>query len=106
MGGCRSNPPIVLFFLPSKSVIIYVLQKLKGEKMEVKKTRGRPKKFLEPTYTQSFRIGQNLKEFYNQLEHANQFMIDTITSTPEFQSFLAQKRQKESKNQPSLFKEQ
>lgn len=74
--------------------------------MEAKKTRGRPKKFLEPTYTQSFRIGQTLKEFYNQLEHANQFMIDTITNTPEYKAFIAKREAEQYKDQPSLFKEE
>lgn len=49
--------------------------------MEAKNKVGRPKK--EPTYTKSFRIDKALKDFYNEIEHANKFMIDTIKNTPE-----------------------
>lgn len=65
---------------------------------------GRPRKFLETTYTQSFRVGKTLKEFYNEIEHANQFMIDTITNTPEYKAFIAKRAEQEKSNQPSLFK--
>lgn len=66
---------------------------------------GRPRKFLEPTFTQSFRVEKTLKEFYNEIEHANQFMIDTITNTPEYKAFIAKKEAEQYKDQPSLFKE-
>lgn len=32
---------------------------------------------------QSFRIDKALKYFYNEIEHANKFMIDTIKNIPE-----------------------
>ena len=65
--------------------------------MEVKKNKcGRPRK--EPTYTQSFRVSKNLKEFYNKIEHANKFMVDTITNTPEYQAFIAKRAEKDSKD--------
>ena len=71
--------------------------------METRKKNkgGRPKK--EPTYTQSFRVSKNLKEFYNKIEHANKFMIDTITNTPEYKAFISDKAEQENEKQPSLF---
>ena len=71
--------------------------------METRKKNkgGRPRK--EPTYTQSFRIDKTLKEFYKEIGHANKFMIDTITNTPEYKAFIAKRAEQEDTNQPSLF---
>lgn len=71
--------------------------------METRKKNkgGRPRK--EPTYTQSFRVDKTLKEFYNEIGHANKFMIDTIRNTPEYKAFIAKRAEQEDTNQPSLF---
>ncbi len=63
---------------------------------------GRPRK--DPTFTQSFRVSESLKAFYNEIEHANKFMIDTITNTPEYKAFIAKREAEQYKDQPSLFK--
>lgn len=77
--------------------------------MEVKRGRGRPKgskgvKTKPPTFTQSFRVSESLKAFYDEIEHANKFMIDTITNTPEYKAFIAKREAEQHKDQPSLFK--
>lgn len=63
---------------------------------------GRPRK--DPTFTQSFRVSESLKAFYNEIEHANKFMIDTITNTPEYKAFIAKREAEQYKDQPNLFK--
>lgn len=71
--------------------------------METPKNKGgRPRK--EPTYTKSFRFNKLIKDFYNEIEHANNFTISAITNTPEFKAFLAKRKEQETINQPSLFK--
>lgn len=73
--------------------------------METPKNKGgRPRKYGESTYTQSFRVPKTLKDFYDEIEHANKFMVDTITNTPEFKAFLAKRKEQEAINQPNLFK--
>lgn len=63
---------------------------------------GRPRK--EPTFTKGFRFNHSFRNFFSDLENANQFLIDTITNTPEYKAFLAKKQEQEQVNQPSLFK--
>lgn len=63
---------------------------------------GRPRK--EPTFIQTLRINRPLKDFCNELESANRFMIDLITNTPEYKAFIAKREAEQYKDQPSLFK--
>lgn len=63
---------------------------------------GRPRK--DPTFIQSFRIQQNIKDFCQSLDSANKFFIDTITNTPEYKAFIAKREAEQYKDQPSLFK--
>ncbi|WP_104746750.1 hypothetical protein [Helicobacter bilis] len=62
---------------------------------------GRPRK--EPTYTQTFRVNQNLKEFCESLENKSQFINEMLTKTKEYEAFMANKAEQENINQPSLF---
>lgn len=63
---------------------------------------GRPRK--DPTFTKGFRFHQSFKVFFAGLENANQFLIDTITNTPEYKAFIAKREAEQYKDQPNLFK--
>lgn len=72
---------------------------------EVKRGRGRPKgsRKKAPTFVKSFRVDMSLKDFYNEIDNANKFMIDTIKNTPEYKAFIAKRAEQKDINQPSLF---
>ena len=67
---------------------------------------GRPRKYGEQTSIQSLRVSQTIKSFCQSLDNANNFLIDTITNTPEYKAFIAKREAEQYKNQPSLFKEE
>ena len=51
---------------------------------------GRKKQ--EPTFIKSIRVNQDTKEFLEQLENANLFVIQLLEDTAEFKKFIAQKK--------------
>lgn len=67
---------------------------------EVKRGRGQPRK--RPTFTKSLRVEQDIKEFLESLENANQFLVSQIKSSKEFQDFLAKKQEQDLSKYPSL----
>lgn len=51
---------------------------------------GRRKK--EKTYIKSIRVNEDIKEFLEQLENANLFVLQLIEDTNEFKKFIANKK--------------
>ena len=60
---------------------------------------GRKKQ--EPTFIKSIRVNQDIKEFLEQLENANIFVLQLLEDTEDYKKFLRLK--KENENLPSLF---
>ena len=60
---------------------------------------GRKQK--EKTYIKSIRVNQDIKEFLEQLENANIFVLQLLEDTEDYKKFLRLK--KENENLPSLF---
>lgn len=63
----------------------------------------RPKK--EPTHIKSIRVDSKIKEFLESLDNTNEFVIQLIKETQEFQKFLRELEARNNKNQPSLFED-
>ena len=51
---------------------------------------GRRKK--EQTYIKSIRVNEDIKEFLEQLENANLFVLQQIEDTEQFKKFIANKK--------------
>ena len=51
---------------------------------------GRKKQ--EPTFIKSIRVNQDIKEFLEQLENANLFVLQLLEDTNEFKKFIANKK--------------
>ena len=51
---------------------------------------GRRKK--DQTYIKSIRVNQDIKEFLEQLENANLFVLQLLEDTNEFKKFIANKK--------------
>ena len=51
---------------------------------------GRKQK--EKTYIKSIRVNEDIKEFLEQLENANLFVIQLIEDTEEFKKYIASKK--------------
>ena len=51
---------------------------------------GRKQK--EKTYIKSIRVNQEIKEFLEQLENANIFVLQLLEDSNEFKKFIAQKK--------------
>ena len=51
---------------------------------------GRKQK--EKTYIKSIRVNQDIKEFLEQLENANIFVLQLLEDTNEFKKFIANKK--------------
>ena len=51
---------------------------------------GRKQK--EKTYIKSIRVNQDIKEFLEQLENANLFVLQLLENTEEYKKFIAQKK--------------
>jgi hypothetical protein len=62
---------------------------------------GRKQK--EKTYIKSIRVNQDIKEFLEQLENANIFVLQLLEDTNEFKKFIANK--KNDNMTESLFKD-
>lgn len=61
---------------------------------------GRFKK--RPTFIKSLRVEQDIKEFLESLENANDFVVLQIKSSSEYQKFLEQKQEQDLAKYPSL----
>ena len=51
---------------------------------------GRKQK--EKTYIKSIRVNQDIKEFLEQLENANLFVLQLLEDTEDFKKFIQQKK--------------
>ena len=51
---------------------------------------GRKKQ--EPTFIKSIRVNEDIKEFLEQLENANLFVLQLLEETEEFKKFIAYKK--------------
>ena len=51
---------------------------------------GRKKQ--EPTFIKSIRVNQDIKEFLEQLENANLFVLQLLEDTNEFKKYIANKK--------------
>ena len=51
---------------------------------------GRKKQ--EPTFIKSIRVNEDIKEFLEQLENANLFVLQLLEDTNEFKKFIANKK--------------
>lgn len=61
---------------------------------------GRLKK--RPTFIKSLRVEQDIKEFLESLENANDFLVLQIKNSKEFQSFLVKKQEQDLLKYPNL----
>lgn len=66
-----------------------------------KRGRGQPKK--RPTFTKSFRVEQDVKDFLDSLKAMNEFLVLQIKKTSEFQEFLLKQEEELNKKTRSLF---
>lgn len=60
---------------------------------------GRKKK--APTFIRSLRVDLDTKEFLEQIENANIFVLQLIQDTDEYKKYLAKKKSED--NSPTLF---
>ena len=51
---------------------------------------GRKKQ--DPTFIKSIRVNEDIKEFLEQLENANIFVLQLLEDTNEFKKFIANKK--------------
>ncbi len=51
---------------------------------------GRKKQ--EPTFIKSIRVNEDLKEFLENLENANLFVLQLLEDTEDFKNFIQQKK--------------
>ena len=51
---------------------------------------GRKKQ--EPTFIKSIRVNEDIKEFLEQLENANIFVLQLLEDTEDFKKFIQQKK--------------
>ena len=70
------------------------------QEQPIKRKRGQPRK--RPTFTKTFRVEQDVKEFLDSLENANKFLVLQLKSTKEFQDFLAKKQEQDTEKYPQL----
>lgn len=61
---------------------------------------GRCKK--RPTFIKSLRVEQDIKEFLENLENANDFLVLQIKSTEEYKQFIIKKQEQDLTKYPSL----
>lgn len=62
-----------------------------------------PRAKKRPTYIKSLRVDSETKQFLESLENANEFVIQLLQSTDDYQKFIKALREKENQNQPKLF---
>ena len=62
-----------------------------------------PRAKKRPTYIKSLRVDSETKQFLESLENANEFVIQLLQSTDDYQKFIKALREKENENQPKLF---
>lgn len=62
-----------------------------------------PRVKKRPTFIKSLRVDSETKQFLESLENANEFVIQLLQSTDDYQKFIKALREKENQNQPKLF---
>ena len=62
-----------------------------------------PRAKKRPTYIKSLRVDSETKQFLESLENANEFVLQLLQSTDDYQKFIKALREKENQNQPKLF---
>ncbi len=62
-----------------------------------------PRAKKRPTFIKSLRVDSETKQFLESLENANEFVIQLLQSTDDYQKFIKALREKENQNQPKLF---
>lgn len=70
------------------------------QEQPIKRKRGQPRK--RPTFTKTFRVEQDVKEFLDSLTNANKFLVLQLKSTKEYQDFLIKKQEKNLTKYPTL----
>ncbi|TLD91039.1 hypothetical protein LS74_010615 [Helicobacter magdeburgensis] len=62
-----------------------------------------PRAKKRPTFIKSLRVDSETKQFLESLENANEFVLQLLQSTDDYQKFIKALREKENQNQPKLF---
>lgn len=62
-----------------------------------------PRAKKRPTFIKSLRIDSETKQFLESLENANEFVLQLLQNTDDYQKFIKVLREKEQENQPKLF---
>ncbi|BDB65819.1 hypothetical protein T36_2298 (plasmid) [Helicobacter cinaedi] len=62
-----------------------------------------PRAKKRPTYIKSLRVDSETKQFLESLENANEFVLQLLQNTDDYQKFIKALREKENQNQPKLF---
>lgn len=62
-----------------------------------------PRAKKRPTFIKSLRVDSETKQFLESLENANEFVLQLLQNTDDYQKFIKVLREKENQNQPKLF---
>lgn len=62
-----------------------------------------PRAKKRPTFIKSLRVDSETKQFLESLENANEFVLQLLQNTDDYQKFIKALREKEQENQPKLF---
>ena len=62
-----------------------------------------PRAKKAPTYIKSLRVDRETKLFLESLNNANEFVLQLLKDSNEYQKFLQKLKELENRNQPKLF---